>query len=307
MKMNTRVFSLVLALMLFAMMAIGSGSSSGNSGSKTIVNDISDNDTIETDNSESTGKQESMILTIDEQVLVEQDGIKITAKEYVTDSVWGDGLKLLIENNSDTNVTVGYNALIVNNYMIADYFSSAVAAGKKANDTLYISSSQLESAGITIIGQIEIYFNIYDSDSWDTIFEVDAVTLKTSEYNNMDVTPNDTGAELYNANGIRIVGKVVDDKSFWGTAVLLYLENKTGNKITVTCENMSINGFMVTPYFSSNIYDGKMAVDDITILSSDLEENDIESVDDVELSFHIYNPDTYDTIVDTDPITFSAK
>lgn len=52
---------------------------------------------------------------------------------------------------------------------------------------------------------------------------------------------------------------------------------------------------------------GKKAIDDITIMSSELETNGIESIDEVELQFHIYNLDTYDTIADSDPITFSAQ
>ena len=46
---------------------------------------------------------------------------------------------------------------------------------------------------------------------------------------------------------------------------------------------------------------------DITVFSSDLEENGIESIDEVELKFHIYNADSYDTIADSDAITFSAQ
>ena len=70
---------------------------------------------------------------------------------------------------------------------------------------------------------------------------------------------------------------------------------------------MSINGYMITPYFSTTVYDGKKALEDITIMSNQLEENGIESIDNVELKFHIYNSDTYETIADTEPITFSAK
>jgi hypothetical protein len=42
-------------------------------------------------------------------------------------------------------------------------------------------------------------------------------------------------------------------------------------------------------------------------MSSELEDNGIESIDDVELKFHIYDADTYDTITDSDVIQFSAK
>ena len=131
--------------------------------------------------------------------------------------------------------------------------------------------------------------------------------IQTSAYDSMDTTPDDTGLELYNENGIRIVGKTVDENSFWGTAILLYCENTSGQNVGINVENMSINGFMMTPYYSADVYDGKKSIDEITILSSELEDNGIESIEEVELKFHIYDLDTYETIADSDAITFSAK
>lgn len=246
-------------------------------------------------------------VTIEEQKLVDQNGIVITAKEYVTDSIWGDEIKLLIENNTDKTITVGCTALIVNNYMISDLFASEVAAGKKANEVMYLLSDELEAAGIDNVGQVEIYFHVFESSTLDNIFDSDCVTIKTSEFDNMDTKPNDGGTELYNEKGIRIVGKAVDENSFWGKAILLYCENTSGKNVGISVEEMSINGLMMTPMFSMNVYNGKMAIDDITILSSELEKNGITEIDKVELKFHIYDVDTYDTIIDSDTITFSAK
>jgi hypothetical protein len=202
---------------------------------------------------------------------------------------------------------VGCTALIVNDYMINDLFASEVAAGKKSNETLYLSSSELNAAGIENVGKIEIYFHIYDSSTYDTIYDSDCVTIETSEYANMDETPNDAGNELYNEGGIRIVGKTVDENSFWGTAILLYIENTSGKNVGISVDDMSINGFMMSPFFSTTVYDGKKDIDEITIFSSDLEENGIESIDEVELKFHIYDADTYSTITDSDAITFTAE
>ena len=107
--------------------------------------------------------------------------------------------------------------------------------------------------------------------------------------------------------GIRIVGKTVDEDSFWGSAILLYCENNFGKNVSISAEEMSINGYMMTAYFSSTIYDGKMSMDTITILSSELEENGITSIEEVELRFHIYDADSYSTIADSDYVTFSAE
>ena len=314
MKNKKKYVALVLCFTLFAAIAIGSGSSdSGNkkdvvSSTDSGTNPANDSSTADTEEKSNTDNDAntSSVPTIEEQVLIDTNGIKITAKEYLTDKIWGDGIKLLIENSSDTDYTVGCDALIVNDYMITDLFSSKVAAGKNANETMYLSSTGLKAAGIESVGKVEMYFHASDAE-YNMVFKNEYAEIHTSEYDNMDTTPNDAGTELYSADGIRIVGKTVDENSFWGSAILLYVENNSGKSVGITVDDMSINGYMITPYFSTTVYDGKKALEDITIMSNQLEENGIESIDNVELKFHIYNSDTYETIADTEPITFSAK
>ena len=291
MKKKSKILVTMLCLSLFAIMALGSGSS-GSDDTKEIV---------------ATSNEPKTSVTIEEQELINQDGIVITAKEYVTDNIWGDGIKLVLENNTDKTVTVGCNALIVNNYMKTDLFVAEVAPGKKSNEVMYLSNTELKAAGIDTVGQVEIYFHVYDSASYDNIFDSGCVTIKTSEFANMDTTPEDMGTELYNENGIRIVGKAVDENSFWGTAILLYCENTSGKNVGISVEEMSINGFMMSPLFSTIIYDQKMSLDEITVLSTELEENGIDEIEEVELKFHIYDVDSYNTIADSEPIKFTAK
>lgn len=244
---------------------------------------------------------------IEPQVLLDAENVKVTAQQYVQDDVWGDGLRLLIENNGKSDVGVGSHATIVNDYMITDLLSAEVAAGKKSNETMYLSSKELEASGIDNIGQIESYLYLFSPDTYETIYTADPVTIKTNKFDEMDMTPNDDGQELYNEGGIRIVGKYVDENDFWGNAVVLYLENKTKKNVTFQCDDMSVNGYMVTPFFSCDVYAGKMAVSDITLMEDELKQNGIESVDDVELKFNIIDSDSYETIRTTDPIKFSTK
>jgi len=293
MKKRMKLLTSVLCLSIFFTVAQACGSSDSDEG-KDIVSSENKGDSVTT-------------VSIEEQVLFEQDGIVVTAKEYVTDRIWGDGIKLLIENNSDKNVTVGCNALIVNNYMISDLFVSGVAAGKKANEVMYLSNTELEAAGIESVGQIEAYFHVYDTDTYETVFDTDGITIRTSGFDSMDTVADDSGVELYNEGGIRIVGKTVDENSFWGTAILLYIENNSGDNVGISVNEMSINGFMMNPLFSTTVYDGKKAFEDITIFSEDLTANGIEAIEEVELRFHIYEAETYEVIADSEAITFSAQ
>ena len=302
-----KAIGLMATMLVFGMMSLGSGSSTDTE-TKEIVTDSdteADAQEVAASSSETTAGNATDI-TIEEQVLFEKDGLKVTATEYVVDSLWGDGIKLLIENNGASDIGIGCTALIVNDYMISDLFSTTVAAGKKANETLYLSNSGLQAAGIENVGKVEVYFHTFDSDSYMTISDIGCVTIQTSEFDSMDSTPNDEGQELYNENGIRIVGKYVDENSFWGAAVLLYIENNSGKNRIIQCDDMSINGFMITPFFSSTVYDGKKAIDEITLMSSDLEENGITSIEDIELKFNIMDEDFMNN-VETDAISFSAK
>ncbi len=327
---KTKIPAIIATVLVFTVFALGSGSDSSekkqitasDAETATTVTDESssssadsedtgtDTKTDETSADENSDKEEKAAksdVTIEKQVLIDDDGLKITAKEYVTDSIWGDGISLLIENGTSKDIGIGCSALIVNDYMISDLFSASVASGKKANETLNISDSALEKAGISEIGKIEVYFHTYDDDSYSTIKDYPCVEIKTSAYDTMQPPANDDGHELYNDKDVRIVGKYVDENSFWGAGVLLYIENNSGKNIIVQCDDMSINGFMMTPYFSSTVFDGKKCMDEITMLSSELEDNDITSIDEIELKFKILNEKNYKTIVETDPITFSAK
>lgn len=241
-------------------------------------------------------------------VLLDRDGLVITAKEFVTDELWGPGVKVLVENNSSRNLGITCNSMSVNGYMIGDLlFSSSVAAGKKANETLYFSEHDLDCSGINTVADVLISFHVYESDSYETVFDTEEIQLKTSAFGTVEQPALDDGKELYNRDGVRIVGKYVEEDSFWGAGVLLFMENTTDRNILIQCDDMSINGFMVHPYFSSTINNHRMSLAEITVLSNDLEENDIQSVENVELTFRIINAKNYDTIAETGPVSFTTK
>lgn len=313
-RIDPEMLAVVICLSAFAAMEIGNGSTDSDETKEVVTPDngeTTDNASVSSDTASAEKikkpEAEQRLRLKNKSCITNQNGIIITAKEYLTDSIWGDGIQLLTENDSDKSILLSCTAFIVNNYMITDLYASEIAAGKKANKVMHPSSSELQAAGIESVGQIEVYFHASNPDTYETIFEADYITIQTSEFANMDTTPADAGTELYTADGIKIVGKTVDENSFWGTAILLYCENKTGKNVGISAEQMSINGFMMNPLFSTTLYDGKMSIDDITIFSSDLEDNGIESIEEIELKFHIYDADSFHTITDSDAITFLAQ
>lgn len=244
--------------------------------------------------------------TIEETVLVDEAGVKITAKGLSDGSFFGPELKLLIENNSGKDLTFQCRNASVNGYMVETMMSVDVVDGKKANDTLTFTSSALEACGIKTIADMEFSFHIFTSEDWDTYLDTPQIQLKTSAAETYEYTYDDSGEVAYDADGIKIVVKgLSEDDSIFGPGIVVYIENNSEQNFTVQTRDVSVNGFMIDAMFSSDVMVGKRTIDAITFFSSDLEENEIAAIETVELSFHIFDADSWSTITDTDLITIT--
>lgn len=250
----------------------------------------------------SEAEQETQDVTLAETVLFDQDGIRITATGLSTDSLFGLELNLLVENDSAQNIVVQPNYCMVNGYMMDGLLSADVAAGKKANDTLDFLSNALARCGIETIADIELDLVVSDGDSWQTLYETGPVILQTSAAGQYTQTYDDSGEEIYNQNGIRVVAKSVNDDLF-GMGIKFYLENNTDKAVIVNADNVSVNGYMMTDLLYSDFAPHSHAVDTLTLLGSELEDNHIDTITDAELSLQITDADYYQTIDSTAPIT----
>lgn len=249
---------------------------------------------------------QNQAATIDETVLVDEAGVKITAKSLETDGLFGPQIKLLIENNSGKDLTFQCRNASVNGYMVETMMSVDVVDGKKANDTLTFLLSDLEACGVTTIADMEFSFHIFTTADWEDYLDTPQLQLKTSAASTYEYSFDDSGNVAYEGNGVKIVVKgLSEDDSIFGPGIIVYIENSSDKDITVQTRDVSVNGFMVNALFSSDVMVGKHAVDAITFLSSELEENEITAIEAVELSFHIYDFAEWETIVDTDVVSMT--
>jgi hypothetical protein len=239
-----------------------------------------------------------------EQILYEDDSIKIVFTG-MEESMFGKDINVYIENNSEENITVQVRDCSVNGFMMDPIFSSDVAAGKKANDSMTLMSSNLESNNITDISTVELSFHVFDTETLDTIFETDPVIINFGGTGGDESpSPSATGELLYEGNGITIMYQSVSEGLF-GPEINVSISNDSEENVTIQVRDCSVNGFMMDPIFSSDIVAGKKANDTITFMSDDFEENGITSIETIELSFKIFVTDTFDNIVSTDPITIN--
>lgn len=281
----------------------GCGSSSTSGGNK----DISTATTSDASGAGTDDGTSKEAVTVAEQVLYDANNVKITATGLSEDDSWfGTSLTLLIENNSDQSLTIQARDANVNGYMVDTSMSANVAAGMKANDSLVFQTSGLEECGIEQIASMEFSFTMLNSDTFETVFDSDVITVNTSIAEGYTQTYDDSGTVLLDANGIKIVGKGLStDDSFWGPGVILYIENNSDQNIEVQTRDTSVNGFMVTSTISESVLVGKKAITAVQFYDTDLESNGITDITSVNLSFHIFNSASWDAILDSDPITIT--
>ncbi len=245
--------------------------------------------------------KESEKANMSETVILDKEGIKVTAKSIKYNGFAGPEIKLLIENNTDKKITIQTRNFSINGIMIDDIFSADVSEGKKVNDSITIFKEDLELANITTIKDIEFDIEVSDSN-YDTILKQEGIKL-TTDANDYVQKYNTDGKLILDQNDVKIyVLKKDETDSNWGSDIYVYIENNSSKNIIVQAEDVSIDGFMIEPAFSSGILSGKKIYDTITFFESDLKENDIKEIKEIDLKFRVFETSSWDDIFVTDTI-----
>lgn len=232
--------------------------------------------------------------TIAETVMVDEDGIKITATglEYTG---YTANLNVTIENNSKKDLSfvsgsLGYSCNSVNGYMVSDgYLNCDVAKGKKSNETITFSYDSLRMYGINEIADIEVGFDMSDADYKHTY--TGPRQVKTSIYDAHDYSgdcyqdtitsqacmntfdyemKNFSKDPLYEANGVKLLSSTIMTNSDGDTMLLLEIENTTSDIVYVVSSDVTLNGLLVSSgvYSSSAINPGKRGMINIGIATA---------------------------------------
>lgn len=223
-------------------------------------------------------------VTIEETLLIDESGIKITAKRLDFSKSLGPALIVLIENNSGNDLIFQCRKSSVNGYMIDTIMSENVSNGKKSNASIIFNADDLKICNISTIADIELTFTAFGFDIEESYLENTKVRLKTSDADTYEYKFDDSGNLIYDENNLKIVSKGITRKN-QQTYLVVYIENNTENDFTVQVRDTSVNGFMIKPIFSPVVSGGKRLMGFISFDDSELAENDIEEISDVETSF----------------------
>ena len=303
----TKMSRILLALLLvFVMVFATACGGDGEIKQPANVNGDSSGETNGTGTNNDSGSSDEEV-TIAETVLYEADGIKVTAKS-LADGLLGTEVKLLIENDSSKNILITSGSVSANGYMMPTAALYAeVAAGKKANESLTLMSSELDQCGIETLAELQFYLQIQDPETWETIKTTDLITLATSATGYTQPV-DDSGDVLYNENGYKVVCKGLKQDIIWDGTVVFYMENNSNKAVSIYAENVSVNGFMQEVGLWSDLRPSTKMIDGMSMIDlSDLEITNIDEIKTIEFNLRIVDAETWEDIVTTDAMTLNFE
>lgn len=99
-----------------------------------------------------------------------------------------------------------------------------------------------------------------------------------AEQETQDVTLAET--VLFDQDGIRITATGLSTDSLFGPELNLLVENDSAQNIVVQPNYCMVNGYMMTDLLYSDLAPHSHAVDTLTLLGSELEDNHIDTITD---------------------------
>lgn len=238
-------------------------------------------------------------VTIEQTVLFDEEGIKVTATG-LNKGFSGMELKVLVENNTAKNIAFSVDEFVVNGVTLSGFGYVEAAAGKKANDALTIYAAELKSAGIETIASIRgADGRIVDTDSYETLHSAD-FSLTTSEPDHIQQI-NDAGEVVFQVDGVTVISQILADEWF-GESVSLLVKNETEKDLIIRADNVSVNGFTIDGWLYDTVYSNTVRFCGLDMLSSELEENEITEIQEVCFTLKLIDPNTFETISQSDEI-----
>lgn len=240
--------------------------------------------------------------TLSGQVLVDNEDCAFTVTGTEFNEHLGLQLQVLCENKSDRTLMFSWNNVSVCGFMIDPMWAEEVAPGKKVNTTIDIDTFALEQMKVASVDQIEFDLWVQDSEEFmdepvvNTKFTI-YPTGKTAETVKFPVfEPSETDTVIVDNEDLTFIVMNVDDELADYYTLNCYIANKTDKNLMISWDEVSVNGFMVNPFWALSVAAGKQAYTEIIFFRSDFQEQDIEVVQDIEFTLQVSDTDTWEDV-----------
>jgi hypothetical protein len=298
-----KLATITLALMLVLFFVACSDSSNTSRDDSNIQNDNSNSASSMLDESGGTSplpaQNNRSSYSLADAVIVDDENVTFTITRIEDGGLWGFAIKVYCENKTDIDLMFSWDNVSVNGYMIDPFWASEIAAGRKSNTEISFSDSALERCNISSVDEIVFTLNAYDTNDWlaDKLVKDEFIIYPTGLNADTVVYPErpSTATEqiIVDNESCAFIIEGAENDSIWGYTLNCYIDNKSSEPLMFSWDNVSVNGFMIDPFWSKSVQPGKRSYSDISFSTSRFEENGISDVEEIEFELRIYNSDDW--------------
>ncbi len=246
-------------------------------------------------------KAPTTIPDFQEQVIADNEHCTIKVTGIEDNPIWGYTLKVYLENKSAaTTYMMAVDSASINGVQADPLFAKEVSPGKKANGEISFPKELFGGNDIGPYSDIELNFRIYDAKDWsaDPVSEPGAHIYPLGEAAAAKFTrpQKDTDTVLVDNEHVTVIleGFRLDD--IWGYTADLFLVNKTKSPAMFSADEVSVNGFMVDPFYAESLNGGSCTFSTMSWSEHSFEESAITEVDSVEFLLRVYDADDWDDV-----------
>ena len=238
--------------------------------------------------------------SLSDQVLVDNENCTFTVTGTEFNDHLGLQIHVLCENKSGRPLMFSWNNVSVCGFMYDPLWAEEVAAGKKVNTTIGIDTFALEQMNVDSVDAITFDLQVQDSEAFMeapvvnerfTIYptgkQPDQVVFPEYRHTEQETVIVDNGDVTF------IIMNVDDELAEYYT-LNCYMANHTDKNLMFFWDDVSVNGFMVNPFWSLSVAAGKQAYAEIIFFRSDLDQQDIEVVQDIEFRLQVSDSDDWE-------------
>ena len=225
--------------------------------------------------------------TLDEAVLLDKDGVSVTATGIRAEGLNDAIVTLRVVNSTDKHLRVDAEDFFVNTYSVYPqvccptesedgwvfYADAVVAPGETKDCQLRMNS--LDSCGIERICELELRLKLDEvevsEDGYDYVgdfAEGETLRLRTSLYED-GVSYDPEGTVLIEQDGLKVLLLRAENDEFSGPEITLYAYNGGERDVDLELAELTLDGKSCEGFFGMNVPVGKRCVASVSVWIED--------------------------------------
>lgn len=182
--------------------------------------------------------------TVLEQVIYDENNIKVSVSEASLDAEQNIVIPLHIENNTDEKMGLIAENCYINGCKVKanSLFFDKAEPGVETDGLLVVSKQECDGYGIDRVADVECGLRFYEDKTYDDIAVVDNISIKTDISGSYEQEIGGGGIVLYDDKGVKIIEKGIVKNSVMGLTPRFCVVNDTEQDIDVRCRNVKVNG-----------------------------------------------------------------